>query len=163
VIDYQSGHPHGFASHMFAGQLHYGRILFDPDGMLAALKRRVAMYPEPLRRAVVQRFIWEARFSLDTAAKPVQRGDVVYVAGCAYRTVSCLVQVLFALHRRYLINEKGSLREARALPVLPVDFVERAEAVLGNLGTTPTELSASLSVLSVLVDRVQELAGDATS
>ncbi len=161
VIDYQPGHPHGFVSHIYAGELHFGRSLFDPDGVLASLKRRVAVYPLPLRRAIVERFLWEAQFSLDIAPKAATRGDVAYLTGCAYRCVASLVQVVFALNLRYLVNEKGALREARALPLLPVDFAERAEAVLGDLGTTPTQLAASLSLLSTLVDRVRELADDA--
>jgi predicted nucleotidyltransferase len=158
VIDYQPGHPHGFASHIYAGELHLGRVLFDPDGVLAVLKQRVAVYPSALRGAIVGRFLWEARFSLDLAAKPVARGDVAYVAGCTYRCVASLLQALFALNGQYLVNEKGALREARDLPVLPVDFAERAEAVLGDLGTTPTQLGASLSLLSVLVRQIQDVA-----
>lgn len=160
AIDYQPGHPHGFASHIYAGEVAHGRPLYDPTGALAALKRRAAVYPLALRRALVERFDWEAGFSLETAQKPAARGDVAYVAGCAFRAVACLVQVLYALNGRYLVNEKGALREVATFARCPVDFPERVAEVLGDLGTTPTQLTASLTLLAALRDAVRLLANE---
>ena len=35
TCDYQPGHPHGFHSHLYAGEVHHGLPLHDPDGTLA--------------------------------------------------------------------------------------------------------------------------------
>jgi predicted nucleotidyltransferase len=35
---YQPGHPHGFHSHIYAGEVHYCKVLYDPFDNLAALK-----------------------------------------------------------------------------------------------------------------------------
>lgn len=60
-------------------------------GTLADLKALTSPYPPALRRALVAG-LWEARFSLDAAAKSVVRGDVHHVAGPAFRAVACTVQ-----------------------------------------------------------------------
>jgi hypothetical protein len=50
--------------------------LFDPDARLDLLKRRVADYPEALRRAVVQDYLWAAEFGLAAfAPKFATRSD----------------------------------------------------------------------------------------
>ncbi len=105
--DYQVGHPHGFHNHMYLAETIVCRPLHDPTGALAALKAAATPYPEPLRAAIIRRFLWEAGFSLEGGAKGVPRLDVTYVAGCLYRTAACLLQVLFALNREPFLNEKG--------------------------------------------------------
>jgi hypothetical protein len=35
---YQPGHPHGFHSHIYAEEVHYCKVLYDPFDNLAALK-----------------------------------------------------------------------------------------------------------------------------
>jgi hypothetical protein len=37
---YQPGHPHAFHSDMLMGEVHYGKLLWDPSGRLRALQRR---------------------------------------------------------------------------------------------------------------------------
>jgi hypothetical protein len=55
--------------------------LADREELLPALKALVRPYPPLLlQAALVQRFLFEADFSLDGAAKGAARGDVVYVA-----------------------------------------------------------------------------------
>lgn len=111
-IAYQPGHPHGFCSAILMGEAALGRVLSDRDGALAAIKRQAAPYPEALRQALIAKFHWEVAFAIENGALAVARGDAAHVAGCAYRALCCLAQVLFAVNRRYLINEKGALAEA---------------------------------------------------
>lgn len=39
---YQPGHPHGFLSHIYAGEVHHSKVLYDPRGSLTALKALTA-------------------------------------------------------------------------------------------------------------------------
>jgi len=50
TCDYQPGHPHGFHSHMYAGEVHHGLALHDPDGALEERQARTSPYPPPWRR-----------------------------------------------------------------------------------------------------------------
>src|SRR5918998_1075114 len=65
--------------------------------------------PPRLKLALIQGQLWEARFALDTCRKSAARGDTFYVSGCLFRCAACMVQALFALNERHLINEKGSV------------------------------------------------------
>ena len=106
-IFYQAGHPHGFVTSIYMGEVAVCRPLWDPHGTLQTLKAQTDPYPPALQRAVMDKFTWEARFSLDTARKSAARGDAEYVAGCCFRSAACLMQTLFALNRRYLLNERA--------------------------------------------------------
>ena len=150
--DYQPGHPHAFHSHMYLGEVALTRVLRDPDGVVARLKSSASPYPPRLRTAIVERFLWEARFAVDTAAKPAARGESWYVAGALFRSVACLVQVLFALNERYFLNEKGALGEIATFPHLPDRFVEIVNTVFSASGSEPDELRARLVAIGALVD-----------
>jgi len=84
-MDYQPGHPHGFCSAIWMGEVALCQSLHDPHGSLARLKAMTEPYPEALGQALVRRFAWEVGFSIDNAGSAVARGDATHVAGCAYR------------------------------------------------------------------------------
>lgn len=160
-VAYQPGHPHGFVSSIYLGEVAYARLLWDPTGVLAELQTQTQPYPPALCRTTVGRFLWEARFSLDTAAKAARRGDVTYVAGCAFRTVACLNQTIFALNGRYLLNEKGATGAAAALPLALTAYQPRVAACFGLLQTDPAALTAALDQLAALVQETETLAAAA--
>lgn len=157
TCDYQTGHPHGFLSASYLADIHDCRPLFDPAGGLAPLKALVTPYPPALRRALLDRFLWEAGFAIDTARKPAGRGDVMYVSGCLFRAAACLVQALFALNERYLSNEKGSLRRTRALPRCPEGFADRVAATLSAPGDRAEALLESLGRMEALARQTRDL------
>ena len=132
---YQPGHPHAFLPTIYMGEAASARLLHDPAGTLAALQRRTAPYPAALARALRERFEWEAEFSLANARKSLDRGDVSYLAGCAFRAVACLCQTLFALNGVYLLNEKGAVAAAGGFARAPSDFAVRVTAVFADLGS----------------------------
>lgn len=157
---YQPGHPHGFHTHIYLGEVHECRPLRDPGGAVAGLKALTHPYPEPLRRALVDRFSWEAVFPLDTARTSAERGDAFYVAGCLFRTAACLVQVLHPLNGRYVTNEKGAVAAADALPVRPSGFSHTISTVLAQPGRMPEELLASVERLDALTTVTDCLGGE---
>jgi hypothetical protein len=134
TMDYQPGHPLGFSSATWMGEVALCRPLLDPERLLANLKVKTAPYPEPLREALMRRFQWEAQFSIENAETAISRKDDTYVAGCAFRALSCVAQVLFALNRRYLISEKGAIVEASGLPITIARLTDRAGAVWQAIG-----------------------------
>src|SRR4029453_16601702 len=91
---YQPGHPHAFLPTIYVGEAAYARPLHDPAGSLAALQARTTPYPPALAAALHKRFAWEASFALANARKSLDRGDVSYLAGCAFRAVPSLRHVL---------------------------------------------------------------------
>jgi predicted nucleotidyltransferase len=160
TIHYQPGHPFGFPSYLYMGEINYCRALYDPHSAIANLKSLVTPYPAALTHSIVERFMWEAGFALDTAQSAADRADVSYVCGCLFRCVGCLVQVLYALNGRYLINEKGAVPGADSLPNGVPGFRETSEAILGQPGTHADELRESLRRMDGVVAAVRHLAGE---
>src|SRR5271169_4525557 len=116
------------------------------------LKAMTVPYPEKLSDALIRRFRWEASFSIGNAQSAAASGDQAYVAGCAFRSLACAAQVLYAINRRYLINEKSAVEAAAALPLTIDNLSELAgsmwraignrafAAALGELGSLEREL-----------------------
>jgi hypothetical protein len=48
-----------------------------------------------------------------------------------------MVQVIFTLNERYLINEKSSVEAADSLPLRPANFKETVDSVLARPGERP--------------------------
>jgi hypothetical protein len=159
---YQPGHPHGFHTHIYAGEVHHCRVLRDARVELASLKALVADYPPALKRSVTKTFLWEADFALETCRKPAERGDVSYVAGCLYRCAACLVQVLFALNDRYFVNEKGSAKVAGSFPLGPEGFEVTVSHVLAEPGRDPVWLSESVRRFEQLAKTTRDICAENT-
>jgi hypothetical protein len=133
-MDYQPGHPHGFCSAIWMGEIACCRPLSDPRAVIAELKSIARPYPEPLRDALIRRFQWEIMFSIENAELAARNEDITHVAGCAYRALTCVAQVLFALNREYLINEKGALQQASEFPLTIPDLMEHTSAIWRRIG-----------------------------
>jgi predicted nucleotidyltransferase len=155
---YQLGHPLGFHIQIYAGEIHVCRPVFDPAGVIAQLKSEVCEYPEQFRTAVVTKHLFDAEFEIMIAAKPAERGDVMYVAGCLFRATGFMTLVLYALNRRFYLNEKGAFAESRGFAIKPARFHDTAASVLGNIGTMPGELSASVASFQSLAAELRQLA-----
>lgn len=134
TVDYQPGHPHGFCSAIWMGEIAYCQPLHDPQGLIARLKSIALPYPHPLREALIRRFQWEILFGIENAELAAARAERTHVTGSLYRSLACTAQVLFALNERYLINEKGALQESALLPLTIPNLVEQANEVWRLIG-----------------------------
>ncbi|KAB8195551.1 DNA polymerase subunit beta [Nonomuraea phyllanthi] len=158
-VGFQPGHPLGFYSHAYAGEVALCRILTDPEGELAALRDDVAKeYPPPLRRALVEG-LWEAEFALATARYGASGQDPAYAAGALFRAVGVACHALHAADGAWLINEKGMVASAARLPSAPAGFGERAQALLAAVGRTPEEIGRTIDDATRLVAEVRAACG----
>jgi hypothetical protein len=148
-MNYQPGHPHGFCSTIWMGEVATCRPLLDPLGRIAGLKNLTRPFPTALRAAVIGRFGWEAGFAVENAEVAARRGEGTHIAGCAYRTLCCTAQVLFALNERYLVNEKGAVAEAAGFPVTIAGLAETPAAIWRAIGAG--DLEAAVQRLHRLV------------
>ncbi len=156
-IHYQPGHPHGFCSAIWMGEVALCVPLHDPEGRLATLKAATSPYPRTLRDALIRKFDWEILFAIENAELAAGRAEQTHVAGCVYRALACTAQVLFALNERYLINEKGALQEAATLPRTIPDIAKRVNDIWRLIGSG--ELRAALAGLRAIERDVKQLAG----
>ncbi|MFE6666029.1 DUF4037 domain-containing protein [Streptomyces sp. NPDC057697] len=142
-VGVQPGHPLGFWSPAYPGEVALGRVLADPRGELTELREQTLTYPEPLRAALVAA-AWEADFSVAAARKSAPVGDALHVSLCLSRAFGVLAQALHAHHRTWCLNEKGATAAAAALPDTPAHYAERVGEALRGLDTVAVERAAGL-------------------
>jgi hypothetical protein len=159
-VEYQPGHPHGFCSAIWMGEVALCQPLHDPKGVIARMKASTSPYPDKLREALLEKFLWEVMFSIQNGEIATARGEQTHIAGCAYRALCCIGQVLFALNPRFLINEKGALVEAAEFPCTISRLPDRIANVWAAFGRS--EFSIALSDLRALDGEVQALAETTT-
>lgn len=146
-IDYQAGHPHAFCSAIYMGEAAMCIPLFENDTRLQALIARTRPYPQALRNRLLSTFGFEIEFSLQMAAKQNSVRDVSYFMGCLFRATACIAQVLFALNRIYLLNEKGAITRAASLKLAPQNLGERVSSAFHHAQQDPGQ---SIMVLDTL-------------
>ncbi|MBD2562905.1 MULTISPECIES: nucleotidyltransferase family protein [Nostoc] len=160
TIDYQPGHPHGFVSSIYMGEIALCQVLYDPDGVLEALKVKTKPYPVGLKQATIDTFAWEISFSLLVAKKAIARNDVVYAAGCCFRSVACMNQVLFALNEDYLLNEKGALAIANRFAICPQDYQKRVERAFALLAADAKSITEAIAIIDAIEDDLSQWYGN---
>lgn len=160
TIDYQPGHPHGFVSSIYMGEIAICQALYDPDGVLEALKLKTKPYPSGLKQATIDTFAWEISFSLMVAKKAIARDDVLYAAGCCFRSVACMNQVLFALNEDYLLNEKGAVAIAAKFIICPTDYQQRVEQAFALLAASSKSITEAIAILEAIEDNLSQWYGN---
>ena len=158
---YQLGHPMGFHSQIYPGEIHCCVPLHDPRSELRQLKRQVATYPAIFRRAMVTKHFFDATFELAIAVKPAERGDTSYVTGSLFHAAGFMTLVLYALNRQWLINEKGMLPASRGFSIHPPGFHSTIERVMAKPGGTPRALLRSISRMRSLAIALRSTAARA--
>jgi predicted nucleotidyltransferase len=160
TIDYQPGHPHGFVSSIYMGEVAFGLPLYDPSGILAGLKNQTNPYPLGLKQATIDTFAWEISFSLLIAKKGIERGDITYATGCCCRSVFCMNQVLFALNEKYLLNEKGAVTIANNFALCPQDYEERVKSAFYLLAADSQSVAEAISILEGIENKLSQWYGN---
>ena len=155
--DYHQQAPFGFYSDTFLSELQTCVPLHDPAGIVPALKERIAVYPELLRRRLVPESLGAASGDLYAAAKSAELADAYLTAACITRAINRLVQALFALNRRYRVNDKTALAELAGAALLPRDFAPRVQGILSKLGSQREELLDAVARARGLLHEIANL------
>ena len=156
-IDYQPGHPYGFVSAIYLAEVAVCRPLWNPTGVIQELKSKTDPYPGSLQKTLIQRFGWEIDFSLQLARKSIERADVAYAAGCCFRSVMCMIQVLFAINGEYWLNEKGAVALASTFAVKPAGLKPRVEEAFRVLDADPESIQQATTILQGLNEEIDLL------
>ena len=157
-LDYAQQPPFGFFSVAYLGEIAVCVPVFDPEARLDVLKRRVANYPEALRQVVVRDYLWAAELGLVAfAPKFAGRAGAYGTAACLTRAVNQMLLALFALNRRYLMDDKTSLAEAAGFERAPRDFEARVQKTLAHVSDSPAELLAAVESIAQLLRETMEL------
>ncbi|GAA3421642.1 nucleotidyltransferase domain-containing protein [Streptosporangium vulgare] len=153
-VGVQAGHPLGFHSHAYAGEVALCRVLADPTGELSDLRERTRTYPEALGTALVNG-LWEADFSVALARYGAAGTDPAYAAGCLFRAVGVACQALHGHAGEWLVNEKGMVASTGRLPTAPRDFAARARRLFGHVGESTRQIEQVVADAAALTDEVR--------
>lgn len=155
--DYWQQPAYGFHNFMYCSETAINQPLYDPEGLIAQLKARVAIYPPRLKQTILDDFFWRARFTLDNISKAAQRGEIYLTVGGLARTIHCLVQTLYALNETYYLSEKQLARNLATFVLQPTNFLERVNSILGAPGTSSAELVDALERTEALYHECLQL------
>jgi hypothetical protein len=149
----------GLINYVLLSDLQSMQNLEDPHGMLARWKAAVRVYPEPLRQAILHRFLGEACFWPENPHyhSAVERADLIYTSGIVQQVLHALLQVVFALNAEYFPGEKNLLRAVAKLSVQPQDFGSRVHLLLQVGSGAVADLRSQQRTLGALVAEVQHL------
>ena len=132
-IEHGNGYPFGIVNSSYAAEIHYGRILWEtPDRPITKLKEKLLMqgaYPETLCQATIAYFMKEAARAVESGHHAAMQGDIHYASGSFFHAACSWVQVIYALNRQFLLNEKGSVKRANQLPISPKQFRVRVNQI----------------------------------
>ena len=138
--DYAQQPTHGFYSVIYLAETNICQPLYDPAGLIADLKRQVAVYPAQLKQKLVADTLWSAEFTLLFAHDFAAKGDVYNTVGCLTRITANLTQALFALNEQYFMRDKQVMETLATFAVLPPGYVEQINAILAAPGSTASVL-----------------------
>ncbi|MWV42634.1 DNA polymerase subunit beta [Paenibacillus sp. HJL G12] len=157
TIDYQPGHPHGFVNSIYLAEIALCKVLWDPSGVVGKLKSRTTPYPPVFHEATIQKFCWEATFALDNGYKGIHKKDLSYIAGCFFRSVSCLNQVLFAMNETFLMNEKGATAIADSFSIVPGKYSQRINEIFTLLMEDQENVKKAFNMMRELIQETENL------
>lgn len=91
------------------------------------------------------------------AGKFAKRSDTYGTAACLAGVVNQVILALFALNRRYPMNDKTALEEVAEFELAPREFGPRVQSTLARLGDSATELGSALESITQLQREAIEL------
>lgn len=157
--DYDQQPAYGFYSVIYLAETQICLPLYDPEGHLADLKRRVATYPPRLKQKVIADSLWSAEFTLLHARNFAAQGDVYNTVGCLTRAASHLTQALFALNERYFMRDKKVMETVGGFALLPSGYVQEINRLLSHPGDTAEALTKTVGGLEQMWRAVGTLPG----
>lgn len=122
----------GYYTFIYLCELSFIKPVWDPEGTLAALQQKAAVYPEKLRRSIVDTFWGRANTWLDNFhyESAIGRQDLLFTAPIVLHTILDLVQVIFALNRTYFFGDKKLEGALSKMPVCPAILLEELRFLL---------------------------------
>lgn len=148
----------GYYTYIYLSELNFMVPVWDPDGRLMIYKKQIAQYPEPLRQAIISRFmkrseVWLDSFHYTTA---ISRCDLLFTAPIVLHTVLDMVQVVFALNRVYFNGDKKLETALQAMSLCPEEL-KTDIAFLLNTQQDSAHLTRQRDILRRIRDKLKML------
>ncbi len=142
----------------FLTDIYNQAIVEDPCGIAQDWKDRLAVYPDTLRRSILDRCSFSLRYWRNDYhyRNKVTRRDVVFSAAITSRLINDVMQVIYALNRFYFPGDGMNLHYAEKFSVKPESLNERVIEILYP-GSGPDSLERQYEAMLRLIDDVLSL------
>jgi len=133
------------------------RPTYDPDGVIAAWKERVAQYPAPFRARVMSGSCLQLRYRVKDLARACAIGDAAAFHAALSEYCFLLCRMLYAANRVYFRGIKRAIVGMAGFDTLPADCTERLDRMLRaplNGDTMSGVAREATALLSQAVDAI---------
>jgi hypothetical protein len=142
--------PNGYTT-AFLNTLSGGLVVADPLGELAALRARLAVYPEATRARILAQAAEELPGYLGQLKKAQSRGDWTSAVNRRSALQAAWFDALFALNRRYHPGEKRLMTHLASCSILPDAAAARWASVSLMGADDPALIEAMRSLVEELL------------
>jgi hypothetical protein len=125
------------------------QALYDPDGILASFKQRLAEYPQELALAVIDHHL-NALDNVEDLERAVGRKDVFFFHFAMDLALDHFLQAVFALNKEYFPSRKRSEAYIHGFKIKPTDCEQRLRQVV-ELGGKAGTLEQSYGIWNSLI------------
>jgi hypothetical protein len=157
--DFWQQAPYGFFPQIYCAEARCAIALWDPEGIVVALKEKVAVYPEVMKRRAVSGWLWGGRFTVANVKHTPDRCEGYLVLGHLTRTATEMIQALYALNETYFQNDKHVYRDIADFKIKPVNFMARIDTLMRG-DNSPADLWRRVEEARSLHAELMALAGD---
>lgn len=131
-------------------------VISDKLGRLAAIKEKLAVYPEELSRRLTEHHLHRAVDDEDFG-RVRSRKDVLFYHQVLEQALDHFLQALFALNRAYFPSRKRSQQYTQTFSLAPADCYQRLLRVIQG-STHPETIEESVEEWYRLVGELRQLA-----
>jgi hypothetical protein len=150
--------PYGFSSIIYLGEIKICMPLYDPNGLLAPLKKEIHNYPVKLKETIIRQSLWSAEFAIWHAAYFFAKDEDLYnTAGCLTRAVKNIVTALFAINEIYPLGDKRAIDVLEKASQCPSNLKGKINAILS---LNKKEMHNNIYLIKTLFEEIKHWAGD---
>lgn len=143
-----------FRPYTFLGLLENAVCLYEKDGFISSLKKRISSFPSKLKEEIIKENISIFNESLAELEDYVDRDiGVLAFQFHLFRALDAAIQIIFALNEVYYPASKREENHLRSLPRLPQGFDALIYDLLPVFFTKKNEIIKKLKDIQVFIEK----------
>lgn len=156
---YHMGHPHSYIDLMYRGELAESKILYSREKYFENLKEQAQIYNENLQKEIIRYFSFDIEFSTMLIEKLRNKKDTYYLMGNIFRIFSSMNQIIFALNKKWCLNEKKAVLRIENFLIKPQDYSKKIDKIVKNLVDNPVivleDIKKLYDEIKILIDKAR--------
>lgn len=153
------GHPHSYIDLMYRGELAESKILYSREKYFENLKEQAQIYNENLQKEIIRYFSFDIEFSTMLIEKLRNKKDTYYLMGNIFRIFSSMNQIIFALNKKWCLNEKKAVLRIENFLIKPQDYSKKIDKIVKNLVDNPVivleDIKKLYDEIKILIDKAR--------